>query len=293
VRLTLRNRSAAAREARRILCAHINRAVRKVRGGEVSDADIHTARKRIKNARAILQLLRRALPAAAYRSAKRSLRDAARPLSAARDAKILVEAFDALSQRCGAAGAQLAGARRLRRALAQARARARRQVAGAATGAARSRKLLRRVAAAADRWSLASGGWPGLVHGAARRYAQARASLQQVRRAPTVEKLHRWRKRAKQLCYQLELLAPLCAPALGRMAAQIRTLSDELGDDHDLAVLLAVVAAQAPGLMSAADVRTLMQLIERARARLQRSALARGARLFRLTPARFALLLRE
>jgi CHAD domain-containing protein len=290
--LTLRNRGAPAREARRILCAHIARAVRKVRGGDASDADIHAARKRIKNARAIVRLLRGALPPAAYRSADRSLRDAARPLSAARDAKILVEAFDALSQRYGA-DAQLAGIRPLRRVLVQARARARRQVAGAAAGAARSRKLLRRVAATAEKWSIASGGWRSLVRGAVRHYARARAMSHQVRRAPTVERLHRWRKRAKELCYQLELLAPVCPPAIGRMAGQLRMLSDELGDDHDLAVLLAAVEAQAPGLMGAADVRTLVRLIERAGARLQRSALARGARVFRLSPVRFALLLRE
>ena len=291
MRLTVRNRSAAAREARRILCVHVARAVRKVRGSDASDADIHTARKRIKNARAILRLLQRVLPAAAYRGADRSLRDAARPLSAARDAKVLVEGFDALAQRYGA-GAQLAGGRRLRRALVQARARARRQVAGADSGAARSRKLLRRVAAAAEKWPLAAGGWQSLAHGAVRRYTQARATSHKVRRAPTVEKLHHWRKRAKQLCYQLELLAPVCPPAIRRLAAQLRTLSDELGDDHDLAVLRAAVAALAPGLMSAADLRTLVRLIERARGRLQRAALARGARLFRLTPARFALLLR-
>jgi CHAD domain-containing protein len=292
VRLTLRSRKSAARQARRILCAHIARAASKVRGNRASDTDIHSARKRIKNARAILRLLRDALPAATWRSADRSLRDAARPLSAARDARILVETFDALRPHYGA-GAPRAGARRLRHALVQARARARRQLAGAATGPARSARLLRRVLAAAGEWSLGSDGWRSLAHGAARRYTQGRATLRQVRRAPTVGKLHRWRKQAKQLCYQLELLAPVCPPAVARMARQLRTLSDELGKDHDLAVLLAAVRARAPGLMGSGDVRTLTRRIEHARGRLQRAALARGARLFRRTPARFALLLRE
>src|SRR4029453_4660084 len=62
----------------------------------LTDETVHDARKRLKRARAGLRLLRAALGNRAYRRENRALRDAARPLSEARDAKVLVETFDEL-----------------------------------------------------------------------------------------------------------------------------------------------------------------------------------------------------
>ncbi len=286
----LDRRRAAARQARRILQRQIEGAAHRLR--HTGDADIHEARKGIKRSRATLALLRGALPRAAWRSANATLRAAARPLSEARDAKILVDAFDALARHYARVRG-LAAARRLRTALVRQRARARREVTRGAGGVRRSRRLLRRAAAAGGRWSVASCGWRGLCQAATRLYARGRATLGEVRREPSVECLHRWRKQAKRLCYQLELLAPLSRPAIAHLARELHTLSDELGDDHDLALLRAAFSEHLRGLTDEASAATLVTAIERARTRLQRQALLRGARLYRPTPARFAQLLKE
>src|SRR3954463_9871522 len=57
----------------------------------LDDEAIHTARKHLKAARAGLRLLRHVVGDGRYALANRRLRDAARPLSRVRDAKVLIE----------------------------------------------------------------------------------------------------------------------------------------------------------------------------------------------------------
>ena len=52
--------------------------------------DVHTARKRIKHARAVVRLLLYALSEASYRRLNLGLRDAARPLAQTRDTEVLL-----------------------------------------------------------------------------------------------------------------------------------------------------------------------------------------------------------
>src|SRR5262249_13448651 len=59
-----------------------------------SDEMVHEARKGLKRLRAMLRLVRPAIGRKVYRSESITFRDAARPLSEVRDAKILVETLD-------------------------------------------------------------------------------------------------------------------------------------------------------------------------------------------------------
>src|SRR5689334_22498723 len=92
----LKGKSAPIKEARDILLCQIDKALASLQKKRVSDSRIHDARKQIKAARATLRLIREALPKAKYRAENRCLRDAARPLSEARDTAVLVKTFDDL-----------------------------------------------------------------------------------------------------------------------------------------------------------------------------------------------------
>jgi CHAD domain-containing protein len=280
----------AARQTRRLLRRQIRKGRRRLKSDHPTDSEVHDARKDIKKARATVGLLRNSLPRRAFRREDRILRDAARPLGIARDAEMLVAAFDGLLQHYAQAR-RIGGRQRFRRALLRARARARRRLTSAAPGVSRSRQLLHRAGDATRRWPRGHQGWQGLTRSATRLYARGRETLAEVRREPTVERLHTWRKQAKQLRYQLELLAPVAPPAVMRMAHELRTLSDDLGDDHDLAVLRETLAAHTHDFATAAGATALMTLIERARINLQRKALLRGAHLYRPPPSRFTRLL--
>src|SRR6266550_536207 len=81
---------------RRILRKEIEKALGAVDSARSpTDEGIHDARKRLKRARAALRLIREALGDREYRI----LRDAARPLSEIRDAKILIDIYDDLTGR--------------------------------------------------------------------------------------------------------------------------------------------------------------------------------------------------
>lgn len=284
----LKDRRWATRQARRIFRAQLRRALNDLAAARPSDADIHAARRNLKKARATLRLLRRVLPRALYQRADRALRNAARPLSAARDARVLMDAFDALWRGGRRAASLVAHAAAVRRRLELARRLTRRAVTTRRSGVARSRKLIRAVRRRAADWPARSKGWGKLLMGLTRLYQQGRETLEEVRAAPITADLHRWRKRAKYLYHQLELLQPASAAPLGRLIRRLHRLSDHLGDDHDLAVLGGTLAAVNPRLpASAAFESELTRRIDRARANLQRRALALGARLYQDEPARF------
>src|SRR5262249_51811953 len=137
-----------------------------------------------------------------------------------------------------------------------------------------ARRCLRQARSLAAHWSLGrKRGWPDIVRGARRSYARGREALAQVRREASVAGLHAWRKQAKYLYLQLEELAPVCSRAVSRMARELHTLSDDLGDDHDLAMLRTKVAEHAGHFADDASAAALVTLIERARTRLQKRAL--------------------
>src|SRR5438045_3832500 len=92
-------RKSAAHEARSKLCEQIGEALHHLGRGQPGSAEIHEARKAIKRSRATLRLLRNTLSDHAYRLENSTLRDAAKPLSAVRDARVLLESLDDLMAR--------------------------------------------------------------------------------------------------------------------------------------------------------------------------------------------------
>jgi CHAD domain-containing protein len=278
-------RAPAAHEARRILRRQIRKALKALARRRPGDDDIHDARKRIKSARATLRLMRAVISKRDYRDGNRLLRKAAAPLSAPRDAKILVEACDGVLQRSPQAR-ELDGTRRLRAALVRSRIEARRVLLHDGQ-LQRSCRLLRRARRAAARWSLRSGGASALAAGAQLIYARGREAMQYVRTEPSVAALHEWRKQAKYLYLQLEILEPLYGPSVARLAQRLHDLSDELGEDHDLALLRLSAAAHHSDFSSAAQASDFARLIGHTRKTLQRRALLRGLRLYQPGPAGF------
>src|SRR5215471_7581166 len=93
----LREGEAGTRGVRRIVRKEIGKALQALECGRLpSDKAVHDARKRLKRVRAGLRLLRTALGDRLYREENASFRDAARPLTEVRDAKVLLDTFDQL-----------------------------------------------------------------------------------------------------------------------------------------------------------------------------------------------------
>src|SRR5687767_14733400 len=83
-------------DVREALRRQIGDAARVLREPALSDEAIHHARKELKRARSTLRLLREAVGRKAFERENAALRDASRPLSAVRDAKVIVRTIDDL-----------------------------------------------------------------------------------------------------------------------------------------------------------------------------------------------------
>ena len=100
------------------------------------------------------------------------------------------------------------------------------------------------------------------------------------------EARHEWRKRAKYLWYQLRVLEPVWPAALSGMVGEADRLSDLLGEDHDLAVLQAQLAALTAETNSG-SVEELFARIDRRAKGLQTQAFSLGQRLYAERPGDF------
>src|SRR5258705_4210525 len=83
---------------RKIVCKRIDKALAMLNGKNrsVSDKAVHDVRKRFKEIRGTLRLVRDELGEKTFRKENRAFRDAGRPLSELRDAKVLVDTLDNL-----------------------------------------------------------------------------------------------------------------------------------------------------------------------------------------------------
>ena len=254
-------------------------------GRQPRDVAVHDARKQIKKARAALRLIRKPLGERRYRRANEELRDAARPLSTIRDAKILVEAFDQLVGR--GEGDPSPGLRRVREALVGHQLRVRSRLFRGKRPLEPSRKALRSVRQRARKWAEGNDGWSALGPGVRRVYRAGRKELARVRRRASDEALHEWRKQTKYLWQHLKILAPIAPSSLGEMARQAHRLSDHLGQDHDLAVLKARLS-RSNGKVSKTALREISRVMGAAREELRGKAMALGDRLYAQKPRQFA-----
>lgn len=247
-----------------------------------TDEEVHSARKCIKKARASLRLLRETLGSTVYRRENQALRDAARPLSATRDAKVLTDVLDFMAKK---RAIDPASAEALRRALVRNRKRLDRQITSHA-GVASSRRALRAVDRRASQWSFARGDGDLVIRALKRIYRRARRAMATAREERSAEMLHEWRKEVKYLWHQLQILQALQRD-IADFAASLHELSDFLGQDHDLAVLRDTVLARRR-LFTRRALHTILAQIEKRRVSLEQKAFRLGETLFAANPSSFA-----
>jgi len=151
-------------------------------------------------------------------------------------------------------------------------------------------EALRAAEARAGDWPLKGCDWDDLLAGVTRAYARGRDAFALARADPTPERIHAWRKRAKDLWYHQRLLVPAWPAVLGAQAEEAHVLTELLGDDHDLAVLAERLAHDAPPLTPAVDAARveLRALAEQRRAELRAAAVDLGRRLYAESPKAFS-----
>jgi CHAD domain-containing protein len=275
---------------RRIARHEIDGMLAELRAGPGRRDAVHEARKSSKKLRALVRLVRDEIGEKTYRLENATFRDAVRPLSSVRDAEALVRSLDLLAERF-AEEVRPRTFGRLRKVL-PARLRALRKAAGTRAAMRHAAALVARARSRVGKWTIRHDGWEALERGVARIYARARAARRCAVDDPSVEHLHEWRKRSKDLRYVLELLEPIWPPVMKAFAGQTHELTDHLGDDHDLAELERLVLAEPDSCGAPEDCAAVIGLIDVRRAELRARALRLGARLYVEKPRAFVVRLR-
>jgi CHAD domain-containing protein len=259
--------------ARQALLAQLDSAVSGLSKRRHSDRMIHEVRKELKRARATLRLMRECIGVEQYRRDNALVRDAARPLTAVRDAKVLIDAMRRWIPDRGEFAQQL------RRTLERQRRATLRQLRPAALrGAIRELRAIRRRAAAySEPASVLEG------EGLKRAYKSGRKAFIETRRRRSDESLHEWRKQTKYFASQLELVLPFGPKRFEKSLKRAKRLGEQLGDDHDLAILTEQIYRHAKGKHSPSQderVQSLIDSLARERRKLQKKARELGRRLY-------------
>jgi CHAD domain-containing protein len=258
----------------RVARGRIDHAIDELRGKTDSTPEdaVHGARKDMKKLRALLRLARGELGKGTFARENVCFRDAARELAGARDSDVMLETLGALGLPAGV-GLEL------RKVIQDERAHdgAGDREAGARAAVAILKEARKRV----DDWPLGRDSFDAVADGLERTYRRGRRDLEAALDEPSVEALHEWRKRVKELWYHHTLLRPLWPPVMEAMGEQAHELSDRLGDDHDLAVLEVWMREHAEPNPE------FFEAVERRRGELQGEAFALGARLYAEKPSAY------
>lgn len=276
---------------RRILDEQVALAMQELRTGPDRAVAVHETRKAMKRARALLKLARPGLKDETYDLLNATFRDVGRVLSSARDGVVLAETARRIGKEAG--GKTRSAAEDLARAANggnagmhvsgkadQLRAEAVTEAVGMLEAAERAIRSLKLVSAS----------FGVLRKGLEKSYGRGRRAMHLAYREGDDEAFHEWRK-AAQAHWRHMLLLDRAWPELFDARAKVaKQLSELLGEDHDLAILVEHAQARAAGKKKDAK-RASGRIIDRARARqdeLRRHAHAKGEALFAEDAGNFA-----
>jgi CHAD domain-containing protein len=247
------------------------------------DEVVHEVRKSLKKIRAVLRFVRPVMGEKVYRRENTCFRDAARPLTEVRDARILIETLDKLVEHFQEhiVGRAFADVRKtLQDNLRAVRKRVLEEhhaLVMVAESVSQARERIKCWSDVPDKWSSVGAGLQATCRQAGATYREAAAD-------PRVAKLHEWRKQVKYLRYQFEVLRPLWPERIEELATEADRMGDLLGDDHDLAVLRQLLTRDPRPIADDGEREALLAFIDRRRAELEQEVLLLGERFFQDRP---------
>jgi CHAD domain-containing protein len=222
-----------------------------------------------------------------YRAENICFCDAARPLTEVRDARIFIETLDRLIEHFQE---HIAGRafNDIRKALQDNLRAVRQRVLEEQNAFTVVGEVVRQALERVKGWADVPNRWSSLGQGLEDTYRRTGAAFKDAVADLNVETLHEWRKQAKYLRYQLEILRPLWPERLEELADEADRMGDWLGDDHDLAVLRHMLTDDPDRFGDEGDREVLLALIDRRRAELEQEAVLLGKRFFQDKPRRLA-----
>lgn len=237
---------------------------------------VHDYRKALRRARAVLSLVAGALPKSERRAVRRALQEARRAVSIARDHAVAPDVLSALtldevSQEAvkavfANAHAAMPTSAEIKQLLAEGAARAAAQV-----------EALEAALPAAISWDVIADGVRDVFEAA----AHARTAAKRSKRS-----FHSWRRRSKELTYQLDVLAGYAGEHVGELQHRIEAIADTQSPAVDLIMVRDFVRTYGQGIAPEAF-DTLVHAIDTQLDDLMRDSRSAGGEVFKVAPKKF------
>jgi CHAD domain-containing protein len=139
---------------------------------------------------------------------------------------------------------------------------------------------LERVATRLLKWPLEDLTWQQVCGVVAKIYKRGQRGLAKTIDDPEPENFHAWRKRVKDLWYQLRILQPVNRVVLTEMARDAEVLGELLGREHDLNFLWARLEKESSDEALRDELAQVEKLIRKRGKRLRTNALELGRRFY-------------
>jgi len=247
---------------------------------------VHSARKCFKRLRSLLLLARPGMPEPVFANLTARVARIGKGLAAARDAQALLDAVDKLEENTesdlGDAPMQsVRGWLHKRRHAAE-------QNLEQAT-ASEAMQMLLELRPGFAGLAVYPDDFIPLAEGLERCYAATRKHFKAVVfDSDDAEEVHEWRKGLQHHWRQMQMLTPCWPSELSARAEAARALSQLLGEDHDIAMLMHLVSTPTMTFGSLEDTAAFMKRCRKRHKALRKEAKVKGKRLFVEKPGPFA-----
>ena len=233
---------------------------------------IHETRKSMKRIRALLRLLRPSLKKQTYQSENVRFRDINRLLSNTRDEHVIVETIAALrphaNVNCQTAFDLLLEKlkRRETRFKTETKSKLIKKAISLLEEAKREIKGLK----------IEDSGFETVRHGFVRSYENAKTNMKKIgsKRRASDEAAHEWRKSVQTHWRHMALLTEAWPDFIAHRIDLAKTLSQDLGEDHDLAILSTFVSQEVSKSITTRQANAINKLITSHRNDLRQAAMA-------------------
>lgn len=266
---------------RRIAREQLDAALQELAAPEVHPKGVHECRKSLKRLRALVRLAASALGKDKARKRTNALGEIAQLLAGRRDQAVMLDTLAKLAEERGPDGALTLAPLNAHFAKSLGDAQ---QPLDPGCGA-EARLMLLREAKKFSRARIRKRGFSALEGGLEKSYRHARKSLKIAYSEPADETFHTLRKSVQWHWRQMSLLARAWPDELAVRVAAARELSQILGDDHDLAMLIAATVKADD--ISSEQKEAIVGFCLRKQQTLRTTAEFRAERLFAETPRAF------
>lgn len=272
---------------RRVVRAQVDLALGELGDGPVPPTGVHACRKAIKRLRALVRLVGPAFKQDAAKRHETSLKQLARLLSDARDRAVLLETIEMLRARADRDVAEQLSAMAA-------------WVRGGSGGqavfyddrsAARVRARLKALSKDVDETPIRGRGFGVVAKGMAKSYSRGCKAVRRANRVQTSDAYHELRKAVQTHWRHVSLLSRAWPDMFALRIAEVRELSQRLGEDHDIAVLVQAARkiAKAPDSpLTPAGLQAISALAASEQYALRMAFRGRAERVFAETPDAFA-----